>query len=197
MWQIGWIARVVALSYAGRNDEADLAVEEARSRWPRDLRMWLLGYQILTDSGRHAEAVTYLRATTRLPGYIATDMLEAQVRTAEALATGRGIAEYRTRNRNAPAALLVARIWDEVSNMVFSGMVDEVFALVEAFFFGGVVNGTRVAPPGSFDHCPSGALFAPAVLSLRGDPRYASLLKRTGLEDYWRKSGTQPDFRRG
>ena len=29
------------------------------------------------------------------------------------------------------------------------------------------------------------------------DPRHASLLERTGLEDYWRKSGTLPDFWRG
>ena len=56
---------------------------------------------------------------------------------------------------------------------------------------------TRVAPPGPLDGRVSCPLFAPAVLTLRGDPRYASLLARTGLEDYWRKSGTRPDFRRG
>jgi hypothetical protein len=59
------------------------------------------------------------------------------------------------------------------------------------------VEGTRVAPPGPLDLRDSYPLFAPAVLSLRNDPRFASLLARTGLEDYWYKSGTQPDFRRG
>jgi hypothetical protein len=57
------------------------------------------------------------------------------------------------------------------------------------------VNGTRIAPPGPLDLRSSGPLFAPAVLSLRNDPRFTSLLARTGLEDYWRKSGTQPDLR--
>jgi hypothetical protein len=76
-------------------------------------------------------------------------------------------------------------------------MIDEAFALLEASFLGGVFNGTRVDPPGPLDPRPTDALFAPAVLSLRGDPRHASLLERTGLEDYWRKSGTLPDFRRG
>jgi hypothetical protein len=28
------------------------------------------------------------------------------------------------------------------------------------------------------------------------DARFAPLLKRIGLEEYWRQSGTQPDFRR-
>lgn len=83
-----------------------------------------------------------------------------------------------------------------VSNMVFFGMTDELFALFEAYFFGGVVNGTRIAPPGPIDSRFCAPLFSPAVLSLRDDPRYTSLLARTGLEEYWRKSGTQPDFRR-
>jgi hypothetical protein len=28
------------------------------------------------------------------------------------------------------------------------------------------------------------------------DARFAQLLQRIGLEEYWRKSGTRPDFRR-
>ena len=197
MRQIGWIVQVQALCYAGRNQEADLAVEEARSRWPRDFRIWFLGYMVLADSRRHAEAVTYLRATTRLPGAIPPDTMETLVSNAEAFSTGRGIAEYRNKNRKAPAAVLIANIFTTASSMVVSGMTDELFALFEAFFFGGVVNGTRVDPPGPLDMRPTGVLFAPTVLSLRHDPRHASLLERTGLEEYWRKSGTQPDFRRG
>ncbi len=197
MRQIGWVVQVQALCYAGRNQDADLAVEEVRSRWPRDFRIWFLGYSVLADSRRHAEAVTYLRATTRLPGSIAPDTMETLVSNAEAFSTGRGIAEYRNRNRKAPAAVLIANIFTTASSMVVSGMTDELFALFEAFFFGGVVNGTRVDPPEPLDMRPTSLLFSPAVLSLRHDPRHASLLERTGLEEYWRESGTQPDFRRG
>ncbi len=80
--------------------------------------------------------------------------------------------------------------------MALSGMVDELFAMFEASFFGGEFNGTRVAPPGPLDWRITGVLFQPALAGLRGDPRFASLLARIGLEDYWRKSGTLPDFRR-
>lgn len=76
------------------------------------------------------------------------------------------------------------------------GMTDAAFALMEAFYFGGMVNGTRVAPPGPLASRLTAVIFSRAVLSLQGDPRFASLLARTGLEEYWRKSGTQPDFRR-
>lgn len=197
MRQIGWIALVLALSYLGRNQDADLAVEETRSRWPRQHRIWFLGYHVLMDSWRYAEAVTYLRDTTRRPDVIGTATLEQNVSSAEWLATGRGVAEYRNRNRSVPGDFLVAAIYVTVSSMVFAGMTDELFALFEASFFGGVVNGTRVAPPGPLDLRPTGPLFAPAVLRLRDDPRFGSLLERTGLKDYWRKSGTLPDFRRG
>ena len=196
MRQVGWVQQALALSYLGRNEDADLAVEEARSRWPRDFRMWFLGYHVLIDSKRHAEAILYLRSTTRLPGAIATSMLENLLTTAEALATGQGMAEWRRKAGNAPAVLVIESIWITVSNFVFAGLTDELFALFEAYFFGGVVNGTRVAPPGPLDARPTTPLFAPAVLTLRGDPRYTSLLARCGLKDYWRKSGTQPDFRR-
>jgi hypothetical protein len=77
------------------------------------------------------------------------------------------------------------------------GMADEVFEVLETTFLGGTIQGTRFDPPGRLDQRPTLALFHPAVLALRGDPRFGRLLERTGLEDYWRKSGTRPDFRGG
>jgi DNA-binding winged helix-turn-helix (wHTH) protein/tetratricopeptide (TPR) repeat protein len=195
--QIGWIMQVNALSLAGRINEADLAFEEARSRWPRDRRMVILGYIVLFDSRRYAEAAAYLRDATRRPGAFPSALVGFLIRRAEMLASGRGIAELRNWARNSPAAPNIAGVGLVAPYFVLIGMVDEAFALLEAYFFGGVVNGTRIAPPGPLDPRPSYVLFEPAVLTLRSDPRFASLLERTGLEDYWRKSGTQPDFRRG
>ena len=196
MRQIGWIVQTRALSYAGRNNGADLAAEETRLRWPRDFRIWLMGYIVLMDSSRFAEAVTYLRDTTRLPGTIPTSLLETLVGNAESLATGQGIAERRSLIRKQPVDLLLGSLAISAPGMVRFGMTDEAFTLIAASFFGGIVYGTRVAPPGPIDPRPTSSLFSPAVLSLRGDPRYTSLLERSGLENYWRKSGTQPDFRR-
>ncbi len=77
------------------------------------------------------------------------------------------------------------------------GATSSVFDALEAFYLGGRYDGRRIRAPGLMERHPTWLLFAPGVLSLRGDPRHAALLKRTGLEDYWRKSGTKPDYRRG
>jgi hypothetical protein len=31
---------------------------------------------------------------------------------------------------------------------------------------------------------------------LRADPRFAQLMQRIGLEDYWRQTSSRPDYRR-
>ena len=62
------------------------------------------------------------------------------------------------------------------------------------------IAAVQYAPPTAterpLDPRPSYMLFSLALRDLHGDPRWGALLQRTGLEDYWRKSGTQPDFRR-
>jgi len=40
-------------------------------------------------------------------------------------------------------------------------------------------------------------LFSPAMAEAMSDPRYGSLLRRTGLRDYWAGTRTLPDFPRG
>jgi len=95
-----------------------------------------------------------------------------------------------------PASVQIQALEIEAPGLALLGLADELFGLFEASFFGGIVNGTRIPPPGPLDPRFSAPLFNPALTGLRGDPRYARLLDRTGLEYYWRKSGTQPDFRR-
>jgi DNA-binding winged helix-turn-helix (wHTH) protein/tetratricopeptide (TPR) repeat protein len=194
--QFGWITQVIILSYAGRTGEADFTFEEARKRWPRDPRIWFTGERMLAENKRYVEALAYLRDTTRRPAAIPAALVESVIRLSEALETGTGIDEFRSKARNSPAAGLLENFGIMPTMLVQIGMIDEVFALIEASYFGGIVNGTRVAPPGPLDGRVTDVLFSHAVLSLRNDPRFARLFERIGLEDYWRKSGTQPDFRR-
>jgi hypothetical protein len=39
-------------------------------------------------------------------------------------------------------------------------------------------------------------LFVPPLSPFRSDPRFTATLERSGLEAYWRESGTVPDYRR-
>jgi DNA-binding SARP family transcriptional activator len=192
--QICWFTLAVAYYFAGRDHEGDVAIEEARSRWPQDRRLYARGYSFIRWSKRYKEALAYIGDTSRRPRLVGRELAEFWMRLANAQATGRGLAEFKNRARTSPVSLELGGLWYWAPDLALLGMVDELFALLEAYFFGGIVNGERVAPPGPLDTRPS-VLFAPAVLSLRNDPRFASLLARTGLEDYWRKSGAQPDFR--
>jgi DNA-binding winged helix-turn-helix (wHTH) protein/Flp pilus assembly protein TadD len=194
--QIGWILQVFALSNAGRSHEADLAFEAARKRWPQDPRVWFVGSIVLSTSKRYAEAVAYLRDKTRRPAAVPEALVESVIRQTEALATGRGIDAVRNTAHTSPAASQIENFGVSLPMLVQFGMADAAFALIEAFYFGGMFNGTRVPPPGPLDPRSTMPLFAPTLLALRGDPRFVSLPERIGLEDYWRKSGTQPDFRR-
>ena len=155
-----------------------------------------IGYFLILGSKRYEEALAYLRDTGRRPRLVRPGLAESWMRQADALATGRGIAEEKNKLRAQPAIVQLQNLGFGAIIMALTGMVDELFALLEASYFGGEVNGTRVPPPGPHDWRITGVLFNPALAGLRGDPRFASLLARTGLEDYWSKSGTLPDFRR-
>jgi hypothetical protein len=53
-----------------------------------------------------------------------------------------------------------------------------------------------VAPAASDADRVTQALFLPPMKAAWNDRRFGLMLQRIGLEDYWRKSGTRPDFRR-
>jgi DNA-binding winged helix-turn-helix (wHTH) protein/tetratricopeptide (TPR) repeat protein len=195
--QIAWLDLAFTYYFAGRDNEGDVAFEEGRSRWPQAWPLYFDGYYFLVFSKRYNEALAYLRDTSRRPRILRRETVEEWLHEADAFASGHGRAELKNKIRTLPASLQIQAPWYWAPVLALLGLVDEMFALFEAFFFGGVVNGTRVDPPGPLDPRTANALFAPAVLSHRNDPRFASLLARTGLEDYWYKTGTQPDFRRG
>jgi tetratricopeptide (TPR) repeat protein len=188
-----WFLRTFAYYFSGRDSAGDVNIEELRSRWPQDAFIYYVGYYWLLCERRFKQALAYAVDVGRRPRTIRPEMAEINVRKADALATGRGFAEFR--NRSLPAVMQMQIVEFSVIDMALFGKVEELFALYEASFFGGEFKGTRFPPPGPLDQRYCFGLFFPALAGLRGDPRYASLLQRTGLEDYWRKSGTQPDFR--
>lgn len=77
------------------------------------------------------------------------------------------------------------------------GAIELALDALEVYFFGGIWGGTSYLPPGPRDKRPNFQLLSTYMLEQLEHPRFKALLDRTGLEDYWRKSGMQPDFRKG
>jgi hypothetical protein len=70
-----------------------------------------------------------------------------------------------------------------------------MFSLLSGYYFA-VGPWSKVAPVGGDQDRATDAIFQPPMKRAWNDPRFAQLLYRIGLEDYWRRSGTLPDFRR-
>jgi hypothetical protein len=69
------------------------------------------------------------------------------------------------------------------------------FSILQGYYFGEGDWGKLAPPAGDADRQTS-PLFLPPMKELWSDSRFNRLLQRIGLDDYWRQSGTRPDFRR-
>jgi len=201
---LGWITLARIQHSAGRDGEADMTLAGASSNWPRDPGITLARFSTYIGSKRYAEAADWIRDEDRRPAFMSREQAESLAVLADALAQGRG-PELLERNRFMPGGfndgllLVPGATW-----LARLGAWDIVFERLEAYYLGGEISsafvaGSRVSmpPPGSLDERETAILFAPAMLEKRDDARHVGLLRHIGLEDYWRNTRTQPDFRRG
>jgi hypothetical protein len=75
------------------------------------------------------------------------------------------------------------------------GRLDLTFSSLERYFFDRGSFG-RPAPIGPFTRRYTDLLFALPMAAARKDPRFAQLVREIGLEAYWRKTRTVPDYQR-
>ena len=192
---IAWGQYALGLHQSGMDDEALRTLDRAVTRWPGHGFLWQARFLILMFARRFREAADFARDLDGLPEMMAQQGAERMAKLADALATGQSgtslVAELVCMTCNVDSAPFA------MSMLAVGGAVDEAFQIAEAYFFGGTFAGQHIPPPGVADERLSFMLFSRPVLALKDDPRFASLLERTGLEDYWRKTGTQPDFRKG
>jgi hypothetical protein len=144
-------------------------------------------------SGRPTEALALLHDESARPPGTPADLLQAVDATARALdgrgtaadAVSRGLDYLRTK----PAAL-----FGVVHSCAALGDLDTMFSLLDGYYFA-VGPWSKVAPVGGDQDRSTDALFQPPMKLAWKDARFSKLLRRIGLEDYWLRSGTLPDFR--
>lgn len=179
---------------AGDLQSADAALETAVKQWPQHPQIFRIRIAYLMYSGRPEEALQVLARRADWPVEVRPEFLEAIGATAEALAGRRTPAaavetalEYL--GDNPQSALQVAQA------CVALGDADAAFALFDGYYFG-EGKWSKLAPLGGDQDRVTSPLFQPPMQPVWREPKFDRLLQRIGLNDYWRKSGTVPDFRR-
>jgi hypothetical protein len=179
---------------SGDLEGADATLQASVDRWPGNPEIWRTRVVYLMYTGRAAEAVTLLRNDTERPNEIPEDFVDALGATAEALAgarpgpsaVGQALSFLR---KNPTTALYVANACSALDAL------DDVFAILEGYYFN-LGEWAVVAPLAGDQDRITSPLFLPPMRSAWNDARFARLLQTIGLEEYWRQTGSIPDFRK-
>jgi hypothetical protein len=185
---------LVDLWSAGDLQGADEAQRLAVEHWPQHPEVWTTRFNYLTYSGRASEALGLLQDQAARPANITRDQMEVMEATAKAL-SGEG------RAREAIALNLdhlradARAVFPVVHACAALGDLPTGFAILQGYYFAeGPWAG--VAPAGGDEDRKTDDLFGPPMRSAWHDTRFAQLVRRIGLEDYWHRSAVVPDFRR-
>ncbi len=179
---------------SGDLHRADDALEQAVKRWPHEPHIWSFRIAYLTYSGRPSEALQVLRNGSERPAELTSELVAAAQATAEAIAGQRDAASAITTNlaylrKDASKALQVAQ------SCAALGRHGPALAILHGYFFA-EGEWARLAPPGGDQDRITLPLFEPPMRTLWNQPKFEQLLERVGLNAYWQRSGTVPDYRR-
>ena len=183
---------IINLWSAGDLQAADEAIKAAVQRWPKQRQVWRTQIAYLLYSGRASEALSILNDADERPLDVPPGVIDAASATAKVLIgqlrANEGVAANLSYlNTNPGAVLAVAQACAAM------GDATTAFDLLNGYYFG---QGKRaaLAPPGGDQDRQTSPLFQPPMGSLWKDNRFAGLVKRIGLSDYWTKSGSSPDY---
>ncbi|MCT2559879.1 hypothetical protein N0B51_12920 [Tsuneonella sp. YG55] len=193
---VAWSLLALNRLQANRLHEADMALEHAHAQWPNHPALWLTRYRVLLETGRPLEASQFVRSRASRPDGFGDEMVASMAAEADAIADGgqraRASAVSQVRRRLTEAEVA----GDAAPMLAMLGEPARALAVAAAYFLGGTVESRQWPAPDQWTARSTAMLFFPSFLQLAGMPQYRDLLARSGLDDYWQRSGSQPDFRR-
>lgn len=186
---------IVSLWAAGRVSAAEDEIDEAMTLWPQHGAIWQTKIKLLALTGRPKQALALASDPSAMPldERDAPDM-PGRLLFLTALATG----SPNDVNRAIDAAEDKARkLESERLNVALQatalGRLGFALDMLEGVYLGSGEWARRSAAPKSLSTHP---LFQPHARPLWREPRFNRILNAVGLEQYWRTSGTLPDYRR-
>ena len=193
-----------ALWSANRLEEADRAIDEGLNLFPGYYALWFARFYVDLFTGRVADAIAFGEDRAARPVGIADDEIDHGLMVARAMQTRRpGDVETAMQSSVERARHSVGRAENAIQFACGFGRVDPAFEIAAALFFG------RGFDPGEVRFTPEQGnlnrrndrrtqfLFFPVTAPMRADARFDGLVSELGLAQYWRESGTRPDYRRG
>jgi hypothetical protein len=171
-------------------------LEEAHKRWPSHPLLWFSKYFHLVMGGRPKSAAAFVMDPESLPSGFGDPQVEPALAMARAVET----------NDPADVAAVIASeleaarsnswaIPEAAEVLALFGRLDLMFSALDRYLLNSGDFGSP-DPIGPYVRRATDMLFTTRLAGARGDSRFARLLDRTGLESYWKATGTAPDFRR-
>lgn len=195
--------RTFQLWAAQRQEEADVLMAQGARLFPTHFAVWFSRFYVLLYTGRPSAALAMAADRGTWP----TGIPESEIARIARVATAAQTRDPAAIDAVVADSLAQARLGSGLAENAMSfvslfGRVDEAFAIAEAYYFGRnwVVPDVRfTTSQGSFlapGDQQTQYLFYPVTAPMRQDPRFAGIVRELGIEDYWRRSGTMPDYRR-
>lgn len=189
------VGLIQAIWNAGRLEEAEAALDAAVARWPRHFALWDMRIRFLTYTGRPARALALLQDESAYP-------TEGAPRLEDRTMIVRAVQSGLASDRRAAADMLLARArlgaggaLVAMEHLSALGALDDAFAIAEGAYFGRGEWARARVPLDRFSGLVTASLFGAITAPMRADARFPALVRAIGLEDYWRRSGTRPDYR--
>lgn len=182
----------LALFAIGEDEEADDLTDDGMKRFPGRIDFWLAKVRYLITGGRYSEAMSFVSDPGTRPANQFEPIISYAITLVGALANGSSEAiDAAALKIEALARSQVGYTYATAAALAMLGKIDASFSVFEGLYLGRGpwAANLQVRPV-------TAGLFGRWTAKLRSDPRFWALTSEIGLEDYWRSSGTLPDYRR-
>jgi DNA-binding winged helix-turn-helix (wHTH) protein len=187
-----------ALWRIGRLEELDRALDEAASLYPAQPRLWGNQMIIYLYGNRIDRAFEMLDKPAGRPRSVSDETIGDYRQIAEAIRNPQGALADKVAARQVAHERRILPATEAIRVLASLGCTDQALTVVEALFFGKgyvVADWDGAADAFSPEQRDTRVLFEPSTRSLRGDPRFETVIVKLGLDTFWRSRRYSPDYR--